>query len=94
MKLHRFYLIAVLAGTLAVIGCGSDSSSNGGNGGNGGDGNGTDPSAFCNEDLCATSGPAKTGCEQAVAICLEIPIEAQRDECIGAAVLAWCKVEA
>jgi hypothetical protein len=80
-------LIALLAGTLSVIGCGSDDSSS-----NGGNGNGTDPSAFCNESLCATSGPAKTGCEEAVAICVEIPNEVQRDECIGGAVLAWCKV--
>jgi hypothetical protein len=89
MKLSKLFVIASLAGTLAVIGCGSDdSSSNGGNG----NGNGTDPSAFCNENLCATSGAAKTECEEAVAICLEIPNEAQRDECVGTAVLASCKV--
>jgi hypothetical protein len=85
MKLSKLFVIALLTGTLSVIGCGSDDSSSNG-------GNGTDPSGFCNENLCATSGAAKTECEEGVAICLEIPNEAQRDECIGGVVLATCKV--
>ena len=87
MKLSKLFVIALLTGTLSVIGCGSDDSSS-----NGGNGNGTDPSGFCTENLCATSGAAKTECEEGVALCLEIPNEAQRDECIGGVVLATCKV--
>jgi hypothetical protein len=88
MKLSKLFVIALLTGTLSVIGCGSDdSSSNGGNG----NGNG-DPSGFCNENLCATSGAAKTECEEGVALCLALPTEAQRDECIGGVVIATCKV--
>jgi hypothetical protein len=86
MKLSKLFVVALLTGTLSVIGCGSDDSSGNGNG------NGTDPSGFCTENLCATSGAAKTECEEGVALCLEIPNEAQRDECIGGVVLATCKV--
>jgi hypothetical protein len=52
MKLGKLYLIAVLVGTLAVIGCGDDGSSNGGSGGTAGGGG--DTGFVCDADvICA-----------------------------------------
>jgi hypothetical protein len=52
MKLGKLYLIAVLVGTLVVIGCGDDGSSNGGSGGTAGGGG--DTGFVCDADvICA-----------------------------------------
>ena len=45
MKLHKFFLIALLAGSLVAIGCGDSGSSNGGND--------IDPNELCNIEACA-----------------------------------------
>ena len=70
MKLSRIFLMAVLVGTLGVIGCGDS-----------GSGGSDDPSELCNVDLCAASAALKTQCETAVGICLDEP-NANRDECL------------
>ncbi|MBW1758202.1 MAG: hypothetical protein JRJ80_18815 [Deltaproteobacteria bacterium] len=45
MKLHKFFLIALLAGSLVAIGCGDSGSSNGGDD--------IDPNELCNIEACA-----------------------------------------
>jgi len=51
MKLSKLFMIALLVGTMGVIGCGDDSSSGNGGNGNGGNGTACDPTV---EDWCAT----------------------------------------
>lgn len=65
MKLSKLCMIALLAGSLGVIGCGSDSttSDNGGNGDNGGGG------GSCNTGVCADNSELRAACEAAVELC-------------------------
>ena len=55
MKLSKLFVIALLAGTLAVIGCGSDDSSSG-------NGNGIDPNERCNVKGCIENEGLRTVC--------------------------------
>jgi len=48
MKLSKLFMIALLVGTMGVIGCGDDSTSGNGNGGNGNGG-----CEFTAQELCA-----------------------------------------
>jgi len=68
MKLHKFFLIALLVGTFAVIGCGDNNSV-------------TDQANdLCNRELCQTQPALKERCVDIVAACLDEPA-ANRDEC-------------
>jgi len=74
MKLSRFFVIALLAGTLGAFGCSDDPPSNG-NGGSGGDGaagsGGTGGGAAdpCTGGFCDDPSEAKTACGVAVDFC-------------------------
>jgi hypothetical protein len=76
MKLSKLFMIALLAGTLGVIGCGDDTTSD--NGGNGGDFN---FDTACDRGVCLESAAAKAQCEALVAACRTEP-EVNQDECI------------
>jgi len=62
MKLSRLFMIALLVGTMGVIGCGSDSSS--------GNGNGNGTSGNCDYGTCLDSSTAMDACEAAVGVCM------------------------
>jgi len=70
MKLQRLCLIGLLAGTLAVIGCGSDDSSS-----NGGNGNGSGTCDVTAAELCAECDAQDRipACESAFVDCLANP---------------------
>lgn len=63
MNVSKLFCAALLVGSLAMIGCGSDSGS-GDNGGNGG--------AVCDFGTCADEGASKTACLMAYNDCLEL----------------------
>jgi hypothetical protein len=82
MKLSKFFLIAVLVGPVAMIGCGDDDNGGGtagtggsgtagsggsGTGGTGGGGTGTD---FCAEQCDSTNPSAITDCENTYTTCI------------------------
>jgi len=58
MKLHKFYLIALLAGTLAATGCGDNG---------GGD---VDPNELCNVELCIENATFKQVCIDEINDCI------------------------
>jgi len=60
MKLHKFFLIALLAGSLVAIGCGDSGSSNGGDD--------IDPNELCNIEACAVDSDAGRGLK---AVCVD-----------------------
>ena len=72
MKLSKLFMIALLAGTLALIGCGDDTttSDNGGNGG------GVAPNVECNVGICAADTDvgrtAKAACVNEINDCLAL----------------------
>jgi hypothetical protein len=68
-----------------------DDSGAGGTGGTGGTGGAPVPSEVCDVGLCAEAGPARTECEEILALCVEYVLEAQWDECAGAARLFACE---
>jgi len=74
MKLSKLFVIALLAGTLGVIGCGSDSTTSD----NGGD---FDFDTACDRGVCLEFPAVKAECEELVAGCRTEP-EANQDECI------------
>ena len=88
MKLSKLFMIALLAGTLGVIGCGDDATNPAGSGGSGG----TDPNITCDVGLCLANDVAKADCANDVGTCLELAPGAQQDECIGTALLGNCNV--
>ena len=67
MKLSRFLVIALLAGTLGVFGCSDDETNGGGTNGGGGSGGGgvTEP---CTGGLCETA-DVKIDCEASNTVC-------------------------
>ena len=65
MKLSRLFMIALLVGTMGVIGCGDDSSSSGN--GNGGD---VDPNAECNVGVCIENATFKQICIDEITDCI------------------------
>jgi len=76
MKLRKLFLVALLVGTLGVIGCGDDETT-GGTGGTGG----FDFDTACDRGLCLQSDVLKAECETLVAACRTEP-SANQDECI------------
>ena len=76
MKLHRVFLIALLAGTLGVIGCGDDATGTGNTNGNG---------SPC--DDCENQSDIPL-CEAAYNQCKDLP---NQDECVLGS-LALCSV--
>ncbi len=62
MKLHKFFLIALLAGSLVAIGCGDSGSSNGGDD--------IDPNELCNVELCINNEGLKTVCIDEITDCI------------------------
>jgi hypothetical protein len=91
MKLSKLFMIALLAGTLALIGCGDDTttSDNGGNGGTTGTGgsSGTDPDALCTIEACAVDSDvgraAKAVCVKEINNCIAAGL-LPTDDCIKA----------
>jgi hypothetical protein len=75
MKLSKLFMIALLVGTLAAIGCGDSGSSNGGNGGSGNGGNGNGVCDFTAEELCeqCDAQDRVPACESAFDNCLANP---------------------
>jgi len=59
MKLSRLFMIALLVGTMGVIGCGSDSSSGG-----------VDPNELCNVQLCIENATLKQVCIDEINDCI------------------------
>ena len=74
MKLGKICLIAVLVGTLALIGCGDD--------GGGTDGSSTDPAVICAD--CAP-GPDLEDCQNDLIICSTFSDPGAREACINEA---------
>ena len=74
MKLGNLFCTVLLAGALAVIGCGDDGGSNGGTGGTTGTGGtgGSTGGEVCTLGICAEEGFAKTACLQAYNACVEL----------------------
>lgn len=68
MKIRAFCFIAVLVGTLAVIGCGDSSSTS------------EQANQFCDRELCQTQPVLKEECLDIVTACLDEP-DANSDEC-------------
>jgi hypothetical protein len=87
MKLSKLFVIALLAGTLGVFGCGSDSSSNGGNGDT------PDPSVKCNEGLCVENSTLRAQCQTGVETCIANEPEVNWDECILGIVGGICRAQ-
>jgi hypothetical protein len=84
MKLSKLFVIAVLAGTLGVIGCSDDPPSEG-NGGTGG-GSGTDIS--CDEGRCVDVDQA-TKCEDKTLACIDLE-PANETACIAFGNFLFC----
>ena len=78
MKLHKFFLIALLAGSLVAIGCGDSGSSNGGED--------IDPNELCNIEACAVDSEvgrtAKAVCVDEINDCIALG-ENTTEQCIG-----------
>jgi hypothetical protein len=95
MKLSKLFVIALLAGTLGVLGCGDDDGNgNGGNGGNGGTagtggtGGGGGVDLGCDEGRCVEAAQADK-CEDGIGTCI-IAEPANEEECIAAGNLIFC----
>ncbi len=87
MKLSKLFMIALLAGTLGVIGCGDDATNPAGSGGSGTAGTGGTPSGggVCDScenqsdiplcevcfDECADTNPNTEGCAAVALLCCE-----------------------
>ena len=101
MTLTNLFVVAVLVGAVAVIGCDDDGGTGGsggsaGTGGTGGTagsgGTGGSPDAFCEGGDCATDTQKADDCEAFVADCVAQVGEAERDGCIQSAEFAFCAV--
>jgi len=79
MKLHKFFLIALLAGSLVVIGCGDSGSSNGGDD--------IDPNELCNIEACAVDSDEgrafKAVCVNEINNCIALGV-LTTEQCIAA----------
>ncbi len=62
MKLSRLFVIALLAGTLGVLGCNDDGGSNGGGG--------VDPNELCNVEFCIDNATLKQVCIDEINDCI------------------------
>jgi hypothetical protein len=74
MKLRRLFLVALMAASLAVMGCGDETTATGGTGD-------FDFDTACDRELCLESDTLKMECETLVAACRTEPA-ANQDECI------------
>jgi hypothetical protein len=87
MKLSKLFVIALLAGTLGVIGCSDDPAppaATGGTGGNGTGGTGGGGADTCTGDFCDLPEP-KAACEAAIDFCNTDPeVDLTADECDAA----------
>ena len=79
MKLSRLFVIALLVGTMGVIGCGSDSSSGDGNGGG-------DAAEACSGPRCANNEALRVACETDFDPCVDTGVNVE--ECVLGAELA------
>ena len=85
MKFGKLFLIAVLVGTVAVIGCSEDAQGTGGSGGSGG----TDP---CTGDFCDLPEP-EAACKFAVEFCNTDPeVDLTMEQC-DAAGNKFCQID-
>jgi hypothetical protein len=79
MKLSKLFVIALLAGTLGVLGCGDDETGDGNTGGDGGTGgngatggsggSGGSVADHCTGGLCNSDTQVKTNCQELIAAC-------------------------
>ena len=84
MNLSRVLLTAMLVGTLATFGCGSD------DGGSSGSGNTNGGGGVCNTGSCVDNATLRRACEAGVAGC-ELTLEGQAlTTCINGAVADQC----
>ena len=78
MKLHKFFLIALLAGSLVAIGCGDSGSTNGGDD--------IDPNELCNIEACAVDSEvgraAKAVCVDEINDCIALGVSTA-EQCIA-----------
>ena len=77
MKLSRLFVIALLVGTMGVIGCGSDSSSGDGNGNGNGGGNAAEA---CSGPRCANNDALRVLCETEFDQCVDTGVNV--GECV------------
>jgi hypothetical protein len=81
MKLSRLFMIALLVGTMGVIGCGDDSSSGNGNGNGGGN-----AGEACSGPRCANNDALRVACEAEFGDCVDRGVNVE--ECVAGAELA------
>jgi hypothetical protein len=94
MKLSNLFMIALLAGTLGVLGCGDDTTNPAGTGGSGtagtgGSGTGTD---FCADECDSTNPDAITDCENTYTTCVANDPGANVEEKCRTAGLLRCDI--
>jgi hypothetical protein len=81
MKLSKLLMIALLAGSLGVIGCNDSTTSD-----NGGNGGGVDPDALCDFEFCAEDSDvgraAKAACVNEINSCIAAGVRSE-EECIA-----------
>jgi hypothetical protein len=89
MKLSRLFMIALLAGTLGVIGCGDDTTNPAGSGGTAGTGGtGGTPAGNCDYGDCVDGSTQQQACEAGVTACMISPIG--QEACIELANTDFC----
>ena len=76
MKLWKFFLIALMAGSLAVSSCSEDETTE--------PGSSNDPNVLCDRDLCAENDALKNECIERYNTCINVD-EGSHDECIALA---------
>ena len=85
MKVGKLFCTALVAGALAVTGCGSDDGGSGNGNGNGNGNGGSDP---CNTGECATDPAKKELCDTQVdTVCRLFP---DFDACVDSAIADFC----
>jgi len=89
MNVSKLFCTVLLAGSLAVIGCGSDDggSSNGNGNGNG---NGGNAAEACSGPRCAANDALRAACETEFDQCVDTGVNV--DECVVGAELACGEV--
>jgi hypothetical protein len=87
MKLSKLFVIALLAGTLGVIGCGSDDGGGSSNGTGGTPSNGGgDASQACSGPRCENNDAFRVACEAEFDDCIERNVN--EAECLAGAEVA------
>lgn len=93
MKAWNLCLIAVLVGTLGVIGCSEDTQGGGGTAGtagSGGTGGAPDPNELCNEGECSEPGEKQDACKDLVTYCIAEEPETSWEQCFAFARILIC----